>query len=88
MKSKNTSTNLEVIDATEDDFSDPYNLPDDFWENGVVELRDNKVGVYIRLDADVLDWFKRRGRGYQSRINTVLRAYVAAARKTSAHPGA
>ena len=32
--------------------------------------------VHIRIDADVLDWFKRTGRGYQTRINDVLRAFV------------
>ncbi|MBS1827782.1 MAG: BrnA antitoxin family protein [Acidobacteria bacterium] len=35
-----------------------------------------KKAVSIRLDEDVLQWFKRRGRGYQTRINAVLRAYV------------
>ena len=35
-----------------------------------------KVAVSIRLDADVLEHFKASGRGYQSRINAVLRAYV------------
>ena len=31
---------------------------------------------YIRLDADVLAWFKATGKGYQTRINNVLRAFV------------
>ena len=35
-----------------------------------------KQAVSIRLDEDVLKWFKRPGRGYQTRINAVLRAYV------------
>ena len=35
-----------------------------------------KKAVSIRLDEDVLEWFKRRGSGYQTRINAVLRAYV------------
>lgn len=35
-----------------------------------------KAQVSLRLDSDVLGWFKRRGRGYQTRINAVLRAYV------------
>ncbi len=39
-----------------------------------------KKAVSIRLDEDVLDWFKQRGRGYQTRINAVLRAYVEAHR--------
>jgi uncharacterized protein (DUF4415 family) len=37
-----------------------------------------KVPVSIRLDAEVLDYFKRGGKGYQSRINAVLRGYVRA----------
>ncbi len=36
----------------------------------------SKKAVSIRLDEDVLEWFKQRGRGYQTRINAVLRAYV------------
>ena len=35
-----------------------------------------KVLVNMRLDARVVSWFKARGRGYQARINAVLRAYV------------
>jgi uncharacterized protein (DUF4415 family) len=38
-----------------------------------------KAAVSLRLDADVLDWFKTRGAGYQTRINAVLRAYMEAA---------
>ena len=36
----------------------------------------NKVAVSIRMDEEVLDWFREGGRGYQSRMNAVLRAYV------------
>jgi len=35
-----------------------------------------KTPVSLRLDEDVLKWFRARGRGYQTRINAVLRAYV------------
>jgi uncharacterized protein (DUF4415 family) len=34
--------------------------------------------VSLRLDSDVLDWFKQQGKGYQTRINAVLRAYMEA----------
>jgi uncharacterized protein (DUF4415 family) len=37
-----------------------------------------KLTVTIRLDADVLDWLKRQGRGYQTRINKLLRSYMKA----------
>jgi uncharacterized protein (DUF4415 family) len=39
-----------------------------------------KAAISLRLDADVLDWFKAQGAGYQTRINAVLRAYMEAAR--------
>jgi len=35
-----------------------------------------KKQLTLRLDGDVLDWFKKRGRGYQTRINLLLRAYM------------
>ncbi len=39
-----------------------------------------KASISLRIDADVLDWFKAQGAGYQTRINAVLRAYREAAR--------
>jgi uncharacterized protein (DUF4415 family) len=39
-----------------------------------------KAAISLRLDADVLDWFRAQGNGYQTRINAVLRAYMEAAR--------
>lgn len=38
-----------------------------------------KEAISLRLDHDVLDWFKTQGPGYQTRMNSVLRAYMAAA---------
>jgi uncharacterized protein (DUF4415 family) len=35
-----------------------------------------KKAVSIRLDSDVLEWFKNQGKGYQTLINTVLRFYI------------
>ena len=39
-----------------------------------------KTSISLRIDADVLEWFKAQGGGYQTRINAVLRAYREAAR--------
>ena len=51
-------------------------LPDG-WENEVtIGLPAAKQDIHIRLDADILKWFKAHGRGYQTRINAVLRAFV------------
>ena len=41
-----------------------------------------KQQVTLRLDADVLDWFRARGKGYQPRINALLRAYMEAHRES------
>ncbi len=38
-----------------------------------------KASVSLRIDVDVLEWFKSRGSGYQTRINAVLRAFKEAA---------
>ena len=52
------------------------------WESTVmVGLPPAKQDIHIRLDGDILDWFKARGRGYQIRINAVLRAFVQTRRR-------
>ena len=63
--------------------SDPDSIPytDEEWAAATV-IRPGKVSVGIRLDSDLLDWFKKRGSGYQTRINSVLRRYVEAQKKT------
>lgn len=62
--------------TAEIDTSDIPELPDDFWENAVWVEPEPKSAVSIRLHSFVLDYFKREGRGYQSRINAVLESYV------------
>ena len=50
------------------------------WGNVVVELPKRKADLHMRIDRDVLEFFRNTGRGYQSRINAVLRSYVERAR--------
>jgi uncharacterized protein (DUF4415 family) len=45
-----------------------------------------KQDIHIRRDADVLSWFKGTGKGYQTRINNVLRAFVESRRQTGRSP--
>lgn len=54
------------------------NLGVDWIREGDIFFPVPKVAISIRLDEDVLQWFKDQGPGYQSRINAVLRAYVKA----------
>ncbi len=51
-------------------------LPEGWEDSVVLGIPSPKRGVYLRLDPDVLDWFKGAGKGYQTRINKVLRAFV------------
>ncbi len=53
------------------------------WENAQVGFPPPKQQLTMRLDQDVVDWFKAQGRGYQTRINAVLRSYVEAHRSRS-----
>ena len=56
-------------------------LPKD-WESTVtLGLPPEKQDIHIRVDSDVLEWFKARGKGYQIRINAVLRAFVQTRRR-------
>jgi uncharacterized protein (DUF4415 family) len=48
------------------------------WGEWQVGLPLPKKHLNLRVDADVVDWFKQQGRGYQTRMNAVLRAYVTA----------
>lgn len=58
---------------------DPDAAPLDIdWSRAEVVVPPRKVAVSIRLDADILDYFKDGGDGYQSRINAVLRSYIRA----------
>jgi len=65
------------------DFSDSPELDDSFFKRPLVELPKSKGMITIRVDHDVLEWFKSQGRGYQTRINALLRAYMKANKKAS-----
>lgn len=51
-------------------------LPEDFWDSAEVVLPAAKRAISLRLDEDVLNWFRKSGRRYQTRINAVLRSYM------------
>ena len=57
-------------------------VDDEFWRTArVVMPPPNKASVHLRLDADVLEWFREQGRGHLSRMNAVLRSYMEAQRR-------
>ena len=68
-----TDEDIEAAVATD---PDEAGLDDAWMENAIVARPDRKQRVYALYDAYVVDYFKRGGRGYQSRMNAVLKAYV------------
>jgi uncharacterized protein (DUF4415 family) len=60
------------------DYSDIPATDARFWEKAQVVMPPAKTHLSLRLDEDVVEWFKRKGDGYQTRINAVLRSYVQA----------
>ena len=46
------------------------------WESTALELPQPKAVLNMRVDKEILDYFRKTGKGYQSRINAVLRSYV------------
>jgi uncharacterized protein (DUF4415 family) len=51
------------------------------WSNAQVGIPESKAQLTLRIDRDVLEWFRAQGRGYQTRMNAVLRSFVEAQRR-------
>jgi len=71
-------TNIKKLDNMKDsdiNFDDIPELDDVFFKNAQIKLSE-KQSITIRMDSDVLDWFKQQGKGYQTRINKLLRSYM------------
>jgi uncharacterized protein (DUF4415 family) len=69
----------EITDSAK---ADPDAQPTDreFWKNAKVVFPESKQPITLRVDKDVLEWFKAQGQRYQSRMNAVLRSYMEAHR--------
>ena len=52
------------------------NLPADFWDGATLVMPVAKEAISLRVDQDVLRWFRSRGPRYQTRMNAVLRSYM------------
>jgi uncharacterized protein (DUF4415 family) len=77
---KQSRTDWAKIKAMKDrdiDFSDAPELNDDFFAEATL-WPGKKKQITIRIDPDVVDFFKTKGRGYQSSINAALRRYMEA----------
>jgi uncharacterized protein (DUF4415 family) len=64
------------LDKTRADAPEAESLGEEFWKSARVVVPPGKTSVHLRLDSDVVEWFKSRGKGHLTRMNAVLRAYV------------
>jgi uncharacterized protein (DUF4415 family) len=71
----------EEIERLADEDDGP--LPEG-WEDTIIVGNPFKKDIHIRLDPDIINWFKAQGRGYQTRINAALRTYMIAHRRRPA----
>ena len=83
--SKNSETDWKRIDKLTDEEIDLTDIPEidprDFAKAMArqgLKPTERKAQITLRIDSDVIRWFKSLGRGYQTRINELLRAYMEA----------
>ena len=83
--SKESLTDWKRLDALQDediDLTDAPEITPEMFAKAVVRRGlkppPSKQQITIRLDGDVLTWFRAQGNGYQTRINSLLRAYMEA----------
>jgi uncharacterized protein (DUF4415 family) len=74
---------LRAQPEREIDYGDIPPLPEEFWKNAVRGrfYKPTKTSTTVRIDSDVLAWLRTGGKGYQSRINTILRREMLASLK-------
>ena len=79
MSKTSIKSDLAKVDRMRDadiDYSDIPPLGNEFFTKATEAWPPAKQQLTIRLDADVLKWLKAHGRGYQTRINAVLRTFI------------
>jgi uncharacterized protein (DUF4415 family) len=83
LERRRSQTDWAAVDALTDEqiedavARDPDAVPLDFdWSEAVLVFPAKKKAISIRIDEDVLNFFKKSGEGYQKRMNAVLRSYM------------
>jgi uncharacterized protein (DUF4415 family) len=71
------------MEDDEINYSDIPPLDDDFFAQGELRLPKAKPLISLRIDPEVLAWFRAQGPGYQTRMNAVLRKYMEAQATTT-----
>ncbi|MCB1984683.1 MAG: BrnA antitoxin family protein [Nitrosomonas sp.] len=76
--SKKRLKEIEAIKDKDIDYSDIPELDETFWKNAVLVHPERKERLTVRFDAEMVAWFKKQGRGYQTRMNAVLKSFYEA----------
>lgn len=89
--SKKSRTDWKYLDSLKDeniDFSDIPEVSAEMFARGIVRRGlkpvTRKKQLTLRVDSDVVEWYQRQGPGYQTRINSLLRAYMEEHRRKTA----
>jgi uncharacterized protein (DUF4415 family) len=77
-KGKTDFRGLREMRDEDIDYTDIPKLDESFWKNAKLTMPEPKDRLTIRIDHDVVEWLKKRGSGYQTRINAILRSYMKA----------
>ena len=83
---KRSRTNWKRVDATKDreiDYSEIPELDEEFFSRAAIRWPPEKKQLTVRIDADVISWLKAQGKGYQTRLNRILRVAMESHTKSS-----
>lgn len=73
-----TAEELAALPDEDINTDDIPELTDDFWKNAKARYPEAKEHLTIQIDEDVVNWFKSQGKGYQTKMNAVLRSFYEA----------
>lgn len=83
--SNKSQTDWERVDTQTDkdiDLSETPEIPTEMFARAIVrrglKVAPRKTQLTLRVDSDVLDWYRQQGAGYQTKINALLRSYMEA----------
>jgi uncharacterized protein (DUF4415 family) len=86
MSVEELAEHLDAMPEEQIDYTEIPPLDDEFFRTAELLMPRPKRAISLRLDADLLDWLRAQGPGYQSRINAVLRAYMEAKTRAGRPP--
>lgn len=74
--SRERQKQIKKIKDQDIDYSDIPELNEEWFKKARIVMPKKKKAISLRLDQDIFEWFKSQGKGYQTKINAILRAYM------------